>query len=301
VDPRDAAEIGAACLRIVSNPVLRAELSNAALDNIHKYSWSRYAQDSVSLYASLSRKPRLLAADIDNTLTGCRAGARAFTQWHAAYKMKFVVATGRSFEAARLVLAEWNLPQPDAFIVDVGTRIVMPTARGRWRACEDYAATLEQGWDRRAVRAALTPLGLTAQPPETETPYKLSFFGTASQAKTIAAVLVQSSLGARVIFSHERLIDVLAPRAGKAAALAWYAERHGLTLGDCIAAGDSGNDLDMLEAAGCAIAVGNCSSELDPLLPRPGLLRVAGRYATGVLEGLAEFGLAPPQTETAAA
>nr|WP_256366962.1 HAD-IIB family hydrolase [Acidisphaera sp. L21] len=300
VDPCNESEIGASCLRIISDRQLHERYSQAGRKNIYKFSWSRYAASSVSLYASLRLKPQLLACDIDNTLTGCHNGARMFKQWHAQENMPFVVATGRSLEAARAVLAAWNLPEPDAYIVDVGTRIVI-CDNGYYRECEDYTARLDDGWDRKAVELALANLGANTQSPETNGPHKLSFFGTLEKADAIRSAVAEAGLGARVIHSHGHLIDVLAPTAGKAAALSWYAASLGLTLGDCVAAGDSGNDLDMLEASGCAIVVANGGTELNVLLSRRGLVRVTGCHATGVMEGLAAFGLATPVFEIEAA
>lgn len=293
VDPRDDTAIGAACLSILSDPALHRRLATAARAKAGHYSWATYARDSLSVYAGLRRMPRLLASDIDNTLTGCRAGARDFLTWSHTRDLGFVVATGRSFAAARAVLAQWHLPEPDAFIVDVGTRIMLRSADGGWREWRDYAASLDRDWDRAAVAAALAPLPLTPQPAETAGPHKLSFFGDADDAAAIRAALATAGLAARVIFSHGELIDVLAPHAGKAAAIAAYAARDGLTLADCVAAGDSGNDVDMLEACGHAIVVGNAGEELAGLTPRAGLIRVAEHHAGGVMAGLAAIGIVP--------
>ena len=60
VDPRDDTAIGMACLRIVSDADLHHRLSQAARCNAHRYNWSSYAEQSVSLYASLRRAPREL-------------------------------------------------------------------------------------------------------------------------------------------------------------------------------------------------------------------------------------------------
>jgi sucrose-phosphate synthase len=301
VDPRDEAAIGAACLAIVSDPARHRQFADAAKAHAGRYSWSGYAAGSVAIYAGLRRMPQLLASDIDNTLTGCPAGAADFAAWDRTRNLGYVVATGRSFAAARVVLAQWRLPEPDAFIVDVGTRIMLAGPGGEWREWADYAASLDRDWDRPAVVAALAPLGLTAQPCDTEGPHKLSFFGDAAAATTIRRALAAAGLSARVVFSHGELIDVLAPHAGKAAAIAAYAARHGLSLADCIAAGDSGNDVDMLEACGHAIVVGNAGAELAGLTPRIGLNRVRGRHAAGVMEGLAAIGIAPPVREMMAA
>ncbi|MCP3736145.1 glycosyltransferase [Sphingomonas sp. RP10(2022)] len=292
VDPRDEGGIARACRDIVGDSRRHAALSAAGRARVGAYCWERYAAASVAVYRDAAA-PRLLACDIDNTLTGCRAGAAAFAAWRSASPLGFVVATGRGIEAARAILSRWQLPEPDAFIVDVGTRLWLADDTGGWRECADYARTLDRDWDREAVARALAPLGVTPQPAETAGPHKLSFFGDDADAARIRATLAAAGLRARVIFSHGRLIDVLAPAGGKAAAIAAYAARAGWSLGQCIAAGDSGNDVDMLDACGHAIVVGNASDELADLCPRPGLHRVDAHHAAGVLEGLERLGLVP--------
>ena len=92
-------------------------------------------------------------------------------------------------------------------------------------------------------------------------------------------------LQARVIASHGRFIDILPPNGGKGAALRFEARRRGLRLSDCIAAGDSGNDADMLLAAGRAIIPANACPELADLAGRH-ILRSRLSYADAVLDGL---------------
>jgi sucrose-phosphate synthase len=292
VDPRDGDAIAQACLKIVGDAVLHTRLSKAALARVGAYDWARYASASVAVYSSIGTvQPALLACDIDNTLTGCADGARAFAQWRAHSALPFVIATGRSFDAARAVLREWQLPDPDAYIVDVGTRLMIADPAGHWQICPEYDAMLDTHWDREAVARSLAPLRIEPQPVETDGLHKLSFFGTEADAVRIRETLLASGLGARVIFSHGRLIDVVAPMGGKAAAIGAYAGRRGLSLRQCVAAGDSGNDADMLEACGHAIVVANASDELAELTPRAGLHRVRSRHAAGVMEGLDLLGL----------
>ena len=80
---------------------------------------------------------------------------------------------------------------------------------------------------------------------------------------------------------------MLPARAGKAAAMRRLAAHFGVPPGAVLAAGDSGNDLDMLRAAPRAVVVANASAELAGLPPRPGLHRAAAAHAAGVLEGIA--------------
>lgn len=291
VDPRDDAAIAAAARAIIADPIRHASLSRAARRGVRAYCWDRYAAESRAVYRDAAT-PQLLASDIDNTLTGCPDGAAAFARWRAESALPFVVATGRGLDAARMILKRWHLPAPDAFITDVGTRILLPDDAGGWRECLDFARTLDMDWDRAAVVAALGPLDLAPQPVATEGPHKLSFFGDAADAARIRTALAEAGLAARVIFSHGRLIDVLAPNGGKAQAIAAYAARHGWSLSQCVAAGDSGNDTDMLTACGHAIVVGNASDELDDLPIRATAHRTVAHHAGGVVEGLAALGLA---------
>ncbi|WP_343527161.1 HAD-IIB family hydrolase [Sphingomonas sp.] len=300
IDPQDDTAIAQACLTILTDTQAHDRMSRAGREGALRYNWERYAMDSIALYDRLPRAPALLASDIDHTLTGCPAGAHDFAEWRRASNLPFVVATGRSFAMARMILTQWGLPEPDAFITDVGTRIMLKGQRG-WHECPAFSASLDAGWDRRAVATALKPLRLRPQPRDTAGPHKVSFFGTAADAAHVRDTLSEQGLAAKVVFSHGRLIDVLAPLGGKAAAIAAYARRLDLSLGACVAAGDSGNDADMLAACGHAIIVGNASDELDGLPPRDGLLRVSGHHANGVLEGLERLGLATPMLTRASA
>ncbi|MEH3099943.1 HAD family hydrolase [Sphingomonas adhaesiva] len=291
VDPRDERAIAEAAFSIVSDPARQERLGRAGRLGARGYCWHRYAAASVALYAAAAT-PRFLVSDIDNTLTGCREGAAAFADWRRQSTLPFIVATGRGIEAARLILRRWHLPMPDAFITDVGTTLTLPDGAGGWREDQDYARALDRGWDRAGVAAVLATLDLAPQPAATARRHKISFFGDAGAADRIRRALAAAGLPARVVFSHGRLIDVLAPGGGKAAAIAAFAARHGWTLADAVASGDSGNDEDMLAACGHAILVGNASDELAHLAPRPGLYRARRHHAAGVVDGLAMLGLA---------
>ena len=51
-----------------------------------------------------------------------------------------------------------------------------------------------------------------------------------------------------------RLLGPIVDRAGKAAALRWFATEFGVPLGQCVAVGDGANDIDMLSVAGLGVA-----------------------------------------------
>jgi phosphoserine phosphatase len=51
-----------------------------------------------------------------------------------------------------------------------------------------------------------------------------------------------------------RLLGPIVDRAGKAAALRWFATEFGVPLGQCVAVGDGANDIDMLAVSGLGVA-----------------------------------------------
>lgn len=298
VDPSSPREIAEACLTAI-RPAEHRRFSERGKAGAALYDWTRYTQSSLEVYKAALPEPELLVCDIDGTLTGCREAAARFSAWCGRSRAPFVVATGRRLEEALAILDGWGLPQPDALITDVGTAIYRP-AGGGWRLCDGYHANLLADWDRDSLGLALGKTRLQLQPDEAQTDVKLSCFGTREEAERLRAQFAALALPARVIHSHTRMIDILPVRGGKARALFAYAASRGWSLAQCVAAGDSGNDLDMLNASGRAIVVANADPDLDGLAPRAGVTRSRKRHADGVLEGLAHFG-AWPVAETRAA
>ncbi|WP_045393124.1 HAD-IIB family hydrolase [Falsirhodobacter sp. alg1] len=293
VEPKDTDAIADACLTLVDDRDAWHRASANALRGIKEFDWTRYAEDSVLVYRGLRRAARpvphqakrLLACDIDNTLTGCAPSARRFAAWAESAHIPFAVATGRSLPEARAVLRRWNLPEPDAFITSVGTEIFLRGTKGL-HLCPEYDAALATSWDRGAIQDVIAALHPEWQAQVDQRAHKISLFGSTDMAARVRTALRMAGHRAHVVHSHGRLIDILPPAGGKANAIAHLAGRFNLTLADCIAAGDSGNDLDMLTRCGTAIVVANASEELTGLRPRPGLVRTRQPFARGVLEGL---------------
>ncbi|MBU2956049.1 HAD-IIB family hydrolase [Paracoccus sp. C2R09] len=299
VEPTDPRAIAAAVTRLLDDPETPRKAQEAGRIARRIYSWDRWADAAQRVYAGLRvaapaihRPHAMLASDIDGTLTGCRDGAAEFTEWARTRDpgMVLAVATGRSVVEARRVLREWHLPMPDLFITSVGSEIWRWGRDGALRPCGDYAAMIGGDWDRDGVRAALAPLGLTAQPGHDQRAFKLSFFGNVHDRDRIGTALKRAGLRARVILSHDRLIDVLPRNAGKAAAIRFEAARMGIPADSCIVAGDSGNDLDMLQGFASAIIPANASPEVASVR---GAWRSEHPHAAGVLDGLDRFGHGP--------
>lgn len=261
-------------------------------------------RDRAAPRRAITPPAHFLAFDIDDTLTGCADGARRFRRWIESRfpaDLPYAVATGRELTDAIAVVRRWRLPWPDVWLTSVGTEIWRPSARGGLVRCHRWERHLSRGWDREAVLARLAGLDLCRQPKRTQRPWKISLFGPASTATALEDVLVADAFEVRVIASHGRFIDIVPLRAGKAAAIEFEARGRGVPLSRCVAAGNSGNDADMLSRCGRAILVANALPEVSGLVDRAGLYRASTHCANGVLEGLEWFGIGRPDATNARA
>lgn len=62
--------------------------------------------------------------------------------------------------------------------------------------------------------------------------------------------------------SHAEFVEVVDPAVNKGEALAFVAQRHGVSLGETLAIGDAWNDVPLLEAAAVGVAMGSGPPEL---------------------------------------
>lgn len=295
-DPRDGRGFADAINTLLDDRRAWARASAAGRRNARTLDWHAYAARFVAIARGLRAAPiagpaptRLLLCDIDNTLTGCAKGARGMAAYlRAEPRLAFGVATGRSLQEAERLLAQWGQPAPGVLITAVGAEIYWRDGE-RLRADRDYAAHIDPGWDGDAVDARIAPLaGVERQPPVEQRRHKRSFF--AAEPGVVAAIRTAvADLPVRVIHSHGRLLDILPIRAGKGAAMAWVARAMGIARDHVYAAGDSGNDLDMLAACRNGILVANHSAELAGLVGRPTIYVARAAHAAGVVEGMRAF------------
>ena len=308
IDPRDPEAIGSAIEEIIADRALWQDLSDNALRHVRQMSWDAYAagfvriaqrvlerdQSTQTRTAPAPSPERLLVSDLDNTLTGCSAGVGRFARFLARRSdFGFAIATGRSIVEARRLVRDWDLPEPLAWITSVGSEIYVDEGDGL-RLDTDYAARIAPGWDAEAVTEALADCdALEPQAPCEQRLFKRSYFCDGEEGRIVAERrLAEAGLAARVILSHERLLDILPERAGKAAAMRHLARRLGLADSKIFAAGDSGNDADMLSACDNAILVANHAAEVAFIGRRPNVYVARRSHGSGTLEGVLVHDLA---------
>lgn len=297
VDPEDGDAFIAAMLDLLGDSKAWSQASRTGQSRIRGQNWENYAERFLEIAqgifqpATEARRPRdLLLSDIDGTLTGCRNGARRLQDALGRDPRRmFGVATGRSLQEAIRILREWKYQLPEVFVTSVGSEIYW--RRGsRLQRDDGYAQHLAHEWQPRLIRAALADLdGLVPQGAVEQRRFKISFFADADTARQVEQRLAQQGLAARVIHSHGNLLDVLPLRGGKAAAMHWIASRLSLPPSAVFAAGDSGNDRDMLEACPRAILVANHCPTVSDLSERDNVYRSAAPHAGGIVEAFGAF------------
>jgi HAD superfamily hydrolase (TIGR01484 family) len=231
--------------------------------------------------------------------------------------LSLVYVTGRDARLIQAAMAEYELPEPRFAVGDVGTTIYR-IHEGRWEPLEAWASTLEPDWagaTRDDLAAELAGFDqMRVQPPEKLGRFKLSYYvdpeaDLDALAAAVGERLVGQNVRAGLITSfdeseHIGLLDVLPAGANKLHALRFLLENEGCPLERAVFAGDSGNDLAVLESEIPAVLVRNAREEVRRealeraraagneaklYLAAGGLLGMNGNYSAGALEGLRHF------------
>lgn len=324
VPPTDTGAIASACHHLLDDELAWQRCSSRGRSNVDFYRWGRHAEQYIRDIAFCCSKgtfhperkrtvTSMLATDMDGTLLGHKQGLKALTQWLAENRhYLFVVATGRSAREALAELEAWSIPRPDMLVADVGSSMYRFDEQGALQDMSEWQAEFVQNWRRELCQELLDACpALTLQPEHNQSPYKLSYFvrdnhgdGTTGTDNPICSdlerMLAVAGLAARVVCSHGNLLDVLPSNGGKSGAVEFIRRQHNIDRQQVVAAGDSGNDLDLLQEAGFGIVVANHTPELAALTGREHIYWARSGSAAGVLEGLCHRSTAPLPERTPA-
>ncbi|MHB0888680.1 HAD-IIB family hydrolase [Acidithiobacillus sp.] len=317
VDPLDIGAIGNALVQVLEDGATWRRWARNGLNGVRRvYNWDAHAGRYLMELKKLLRRQRksqrrqrvalheahnilplarqVIMTDIDNTLVGDAAGTRALLAWLDAHpQVAFGVATGRNLKQTLSILKEHEIPRPDILITDVGTRIVYGA---KLRDDLGWAGHLRHRWWRDGVLEALRDCpGLRLQEAFTQSEFKVSYFTDPRRLPPLPDLrrrLRGNHIAANLVFSHGRFLDVLPARASKGHAIRFLAFRWGLPLGAFLAAGDSGNDIEMLGGEMLGVVVGNHSTELAHLQGSHHVYFAQSNYAFGILEGIEHYGFA---------
>ncbi len=302
VDPRDANGIADALLQIFRSPEMWQRFSASGDRAVRTYDWERHVtryhglvHDLVKPQDIQAQRPiQMLISDIDNTLVGSVPHLHAFGNWRRTQEnLAFGVATGRSFHSAMAVLEQQDVPRPEVMITSVGSEIYTLSENGVSYAQDTgWLKTIGDNWQRSAVERVLRSVsGVTPQAPLEQRDFKLSYFsdGTHATVERVRSALQDAGVLASVIHSHKRYLDILPIKASKGTAVDHVRRRFGLPNSAVFVAGDSGNDIEMLQAIPQSIIVANYSDNLGRLPALKHSYIASNTHAAGIIEGVIHF------------
>jgi len=265
----------------------------------------------------------LLCSDLDRTLlpNGPQPEspkARKLLRMLAGHpEVTLAYVSGRHKGLLQQAIDEYDLPQPDYAIGDVGTTIY-ETGDSEWRPWTSWHAEIAADW-RGRTRADLQQClagveQLRLQEAAKQNVFKLSYYAPADAEpdellERVRERLEAEGVHASLIWSVDEmadvgLLDVLPEHATKLHAVEFLMQQKNFTPQQTVFAGDSGNDLPVLTSGLQAVLVGNARDvvreealqgvqlaghQTSLYLARGGLLGMNGNYSAGVLEGLVHF------------
>lgn len=241
---------------------------------------------------------RLLATDLDGTFIGDDTAMHEL--WADLEDEGIFVAfsTGRHLPSIEEFYAEHDARRrAGACVCMVGTEIWL-RRDGRYVLDDGWSRYISDAWDKQAVEAILHAVPeAEMQPAQWQSPYKSSYFleeNAKARLEQIDSDLSREGLRAKVVYSVGRFLDLLPHRSGKGGAVAYLAEELGISPGNVVTAGDTGNDIDMMRAdlGFRGIAVGNATEELRAV-GEPQIYQARAHHAAGIREGLEHYGWLP--------
>ncbi len=265
----------------------------------------------------------LLCTDMDRTVIPNgrqpenRNSREQFRQLCRLSSVCLVYVTGRHLQLVLQAISEYNLPQPEYVITDVGTKIYQRAQRA-WNEMFTWQDQIVRDWRGRThlqLQKALWGISdLSLQEEDRQSNLKLSYYLAldAEAEKVLLEIegrFAQMGVAVSVIWSVDEpeqvgLIDILPRNATKLHAIEFLQQHLRYEPDETVFAGDSGNDLPVLGSSVRSILVANAESEIKGQAVKlveengcPETLYIAqqewsplgGNYAAGVVQGVAFF------------
>jgi len=237
---------------------------------------------------------KLLATDVDNTLTGDRAAYLSLVAMLSMYRdVAVAYVTGRDkIQMFEIMVAEC-LREPTYMLCNVGTEIYEGPD---YRRDDAWTRHIDRQWDRLELHQALATIPyLFQQSRQFEFKQSYHLFRKADTViPEIHKRLDEIGIAHKVVYSSGTDLDVIPKRAGKGAAVDYIRKRLRIRPRSVLAAGDSGNDIELLSAGFLAVVVGNHKSELNAEALPKDVYWAGGNYAAGIIEGTEHFRFLEP-------
>lgn len=306
INPLDSKDIEEKILKLLDDKKYWQKCAKNGLKGVYKYyTWeSHVASYMKNIYKILNRKKytsifktnthklpyvnRLLITDIDNTLLGDKESVQKLIDIINNHKfIGFGVASGRTIKSIVNILKQWKVPIPDISISSVGAEIYYGKKLVRDKSWDKH---ISYRWYPSKIKEIMETIkGVRQQPESTQRPHKVSYYMNPKLAPTkeeLLKILRGYKVYANVIYSHDKYIDILPIRASKGYAIRYISIKWGIPLERILVAGDSGNDIEMLQGNTLAVVVGNYSKEVEHLMQEHRVYFSKEKYAKGIIDGI---------------
>lgn len=244
---------------------------------------------------TISDKEFVLATDLDGTFLGGSDEDRArFYKWIETQRNKvgLIFVTGRDPGFIHNLVTRHGIPRPDFVVGDVGTTIAQVGIDGTLSPIEALEAEIAERWGNAngRVQAALRSVaGLKVQ--STGFRHRVSF-DMDSDLFDDRALDIVSDLGLDSLISDNRFFDVLPKGVSKGPSLLRLLSHLGIDNRRTLVAGDTLNDLSMLQLGLPAVAVGGSEAGLIGALNGAGHVHIAkGIGVAGIAEAIMSHNL----------
>jgi len=310
IDPLNADAMGEALFDALSDPTRWEKWSANGLAGVDRhYTWKghvlRYLEESAELLSeitqphlitekirsSLPLKDRMLFTGLDDKIhSGDPAAIERLADMFGTHAPTygFGIASGRSLSAARELVGELRLPDPDVYITQLGAEIHYGKRLVKDLAWETHLA---HNWNPNEIRQTLEEIpGLTLQEePDHQHRFKISYHldsKVAPRRREIQRLLRKRDLPAKVILSQSRWLDVIPVRSGKGHAIRYLAMRWGLPADRILYYARRGSDYEALSGQFLAVIGSDHSIELTPSTNLPRVYLAKKPSFSGLLEGI---------------
>lgn len=315
VNPTKPKAIATALKKIITNSQLWERYSKNGILNVREhYTWDSHARIYCGLTKKLLTTGRIskmdpakptdaigrrlhrlnyfLVTDIDNTLIdkdNTRLAELLDILNQNRERIGFGVATGRTIESTRTILAQYNVPAPDFIISSVGSEIYYGLDEIPEKGWSTHIAA---HWQRDKIKSLLNDFEfLDYQEDTAQREFKISYYMKPGKDRIpkIHSRLLHHKCRYNLIYSHDEFLDILPFRASKGKAIRYLSYKWEIPLKNFLVCGDSGNDEEMLRGEPSAVVVGNFSHELAALKGSRNVFFAQSPCSGGIIEGLQHY------------
>lgn len=265
----------------------------------------------------------LLCTDLDRTLipNGPQAESvsarKIFSDLVSSDKVTLVYVTGRDKSLVLQAIKNYQLPQPDFVIADVGSTIYQ-IVNNKWTHLEQWDSDISSDWNNKSNKDLQGLLqkfkDIRLQEYGKQKPHKLSYYVPLyieyeNLLNEISSCFESKNIKANLIWSVDDaanigLLDILPVSANKKHAINFIMKKFNFAIDETIFAGDSGNDISVMASPIHSILVANATDTVKSTaveqahlngeaaslyIAKGDYLGMNGNYSAGILEGIVHY------------